>query len=338
MTARHSILKSLVLTMTFMSLSTMAAETPAPAAKKAAKKSSSKSSATTSAAAKTTSAPAKAATAVKTDASKAAEGLASSAAVGKTSAAAGKSSVVAAPANPAADPKLPSAVPFSSSDIWNVDIFKQEDHKVLVIQDRKYTKAKKAEVGLNFGITSSNAYFNAYSYGGHVAYHFNEYWGIETFYNKATYSNSREKNQLDDYFAKNGFLSTFEVQNPKHLYGVNAIWSPIYGKFAFFRSNIIHFDIFATMGISFMGLGTNLAGAADQNVMGSLLSAGTKVYLSKNTALRIEAKNNIYKTYYAPIVKQDGSGDIISEGKKVWWNAWHFMVGASYSFGNSKGE
>jgi len=257
----------------------------------------------------------------------------------QTPEAAKETSVPPAVAAPA-DIKTPPAVPFNATGVWDLDIYNQADHKVLIIQDRKYTKAKKIEVGLNLGITKASAYFNAISYGVLGAYHFDEYFGIEAFYNASSASGTREKRQLDTFLEAKGLSSTFEVQDPQSTFGANLIWSPIYGKFAFFRRNIIHFDIFAIGGFSVQGLGTNLTsqGAKEQNLFGSLLGVGTKVFLSKHFSLRLEAKNNIYRTYYFPVIKQDGSGDIQIPGKKVWWNAWHYLIGTSYTFGSGKSE
>ncbi len=218
-----------------------------------------------------------------------------------------------------------SKVDFNAKEVWNVDIFKDESHKVLVIQDRKYTKARKFEFGLDLGKMSASPFYKTYSYGGHLGYHFSEYFGIDSFFSAQTSSLSGDGKQIDQFLEARSFGAKKEFQKPTFLGGVGVMWSPIYGKFAFFRRSIIHFDVYGLAGLSVMTTESNVRefGGKNQTLPGSLLGVGTRVFLSKGWSLRIDMRNNLYKIYYAPPRGGDGGTKLLRAG-------FQFTLGASY--------
>lgn len=222
-------------------------------------------------------------------------------------------------------------VDFSAKDVWDVDIFKDPANKVLVLQDRAFTKAGRFEVGVNAGVMAANPFYTSYAYGAHTAFHFTEYWGIDAYFEKFINSFSVDGEQVKEYLDNSGFSSRKEFQAPKWYGGVSAIWSPIYGKFAFFRRSIIHFDFFAVMGISFLAVESSVKdrGGRDQTNPGSLLGVGMRVFLNKHWSMRFDVKNNIYRSYFAPNNK-NGTG----EGGNVWRNSFQYTTGVSYMFGS----
>ena len=224
--------------------------------------------------------------------------------------------------------KLPPAVNFQSDDVWNVDIYREDDHKILVLQDRKYTKAKKIELGVDAGVTKANPFYSTISYGLHGGFHFNEYFGLSGFYNASTSSLTADARQIDDFLTKAGFSSVKEYQKPVSLLGIGILWSPIYGKFAFFRKSIIHFDIFASAGFSIMKSQTNHPLGRDQTHPGSLITAGMRVFLSKHWAILLETRNNIFHSYFAPTGPASNPGT----GTTLLRQSWQFTLGTSFTF------
>ncbi len=218
------------------------------------------------------------------------------------SAAAAVSSAPAVTNAPAANPApteeaTPPAVDFSAKDVWDKELFERSDNKVLVLQDRKYNKNRRFELGIDAGMTSASAFFNSYTFGARTAYYFNEYWGVQAFGNYTLNTDSREKEQLEEFLTKSGFKSTKEFKQPRFFGGVGVLWNPIYGKFAFFRKNIIHFDIYAGLGVSVLttestfnadsATGVKRKGASG-TYPGTLANLGLRIFLNKNMAWTTE--------------------------------------------------
>ena len=222
-------------------------------------------------------------------------------------------------------------VDFSAKDVWDVDIFKDPANKVLVLQDRAFTKAGRFELGVNAGVIAADPFYTSYAYGAHAAFHLSEYWGIDAYFDKFINSLSVDGTQIEEYLTNSGFTSRKEFQAPKWYGGVSAIWSPIYGKFAFFRKKIIHFDFFAVFGVSFLATESNVKdrGGKDQTNPGSLLGVGMRVFINKHWSLRFDVKNNIYKSYFAP----NNNSGTAADGT-VWRNSFQYTTGVSYMFGS----
>lgn len=249
---------------------------------------------------------------------------------------------VAAPkaAEPVAPQAPEKAVDFSAKDVWDKELFERDDNKVLVIQDRKYNKTGRLELGLDAGMTSATAFYNTYSLGLRSAYYFNEYWGIQAFGTYSMNTDTNEKEQLENFLVTSNFQSTKEFLQPKLFGGVGVLWNPIYGKFAWFRSNIIHFDIYAGLGLSMLtmdstfnkpasGAGSQRKGSS-QTAIGSLANIGLRVFLTKNFAWTTEVRNNVYQAKYQQTTSGNGSQTI--GAKTVLQNNFQFMTGVSYMF------
>jgi outer membrane beta-barrel protein len=209
-----------------------------------------------------------------------------------------------------------------------------------VIQDRKYNKQGRLEFGVDLGMTTASSFFNTYTFGARGAYYLNEYWGIQGFANYSLSTDSEEKRQLENFLVESNFNSSKEFLKPRLFTGLGVLWNPIYGKFAWFRSRIIHFDIYGGLGLSYLtmesefnkpaaGQGTQRA-SSSQGSVGTLANLGIRIYLNKNMAWTTEARNNIYKATYQATTTGGGGGNIAA--KDVWQNNFQFVTGVSYLF------
>lgn len=226
-------------------------------------------------------------------------------------------------------------VNFNAKDVWDVDVFNHDDHKVLVIQDRKYNKAGRVELGLDLGTASASPYYKTLSYGGHATYHLNEYWGIELYGAKYNSSFSVEGKQLNDFFISKNFPVAKEFRQPDFFTSASAVWSPIYGKFAFFRSNIIYFDVYAEAGISALRTNSVITikdlnptpseKGTNQTHIGSLAAVGARAFINQRWIWRFDIRNNIYNVDYA--ATQDNG-----PRSKVTQSAFQFTTGISILF------
>ncbi|MEZ4813967.1 MAG: outer membrane beta-barrel domain-containing protein [Bdellovibrionota bacterium] len=245
---------------------------------------------------------------------------------------------------PAAQVEAPKAaekaVDFSAKDVWDKQLFERDDNKVLVIQDRKYNKTGRLEVGADLGMTSATAFYNSYTVGLRSAYYFNEYWGVQAFGNYSMNTDTNEKEQLESFLVTSGFKSTKEFLQPKFFGGIGVLWNPIYGKFAWFRSRIIHFDIYGGLGLSVLtmdstfnkpaaGQGAQRKGSS-QVAPGSLANLGIRIFINKNLAWTTEVRNNIYQAKYQATTSGGGATPI--GAKTVMQNNFQFVTGVSYLF------
>jgi outer membrane beta-barrel protein len=243
--------------------------------------------------------------------------------------------------NPASTQKLTVASPveFSAGDIWTQDIFSRDDHKVIVLQDRRYNKAKGFEFGIHGGVTKANAFFNSLTYGAHLDYYLSEYMGIEAFYSNNSNSATADQTQLNTYFEYRDYPLAREFFQPREYAGVAFVWAPIYGKFAFFRTNIVHFDLYGTLGAGYLKMDSNrdTTGGSDQGLATTLAGLGLRVFLAQNFSLRFDLRHSAYRLRFAgndAILADDGS-ELASGIPSVtlWRQNWQFTLGTSFIFG-----
>jgi len=227
----------------------------------------------------------------------------------------------------AAEP--PALSGFQANDIWNVDIYQKDDHKILVIQDRKYTKAKRLELGFHTGVYSSSPFLSTTTFGFNSTYYFSEYLGIEGFFSQNWSTSTADKDQLQEFLDKAAFSSTKEFQEPHNFGGLAVVWAPIYGKFAFFRKAIIHFDMYSELGASVFNSTTNVSaeqGGKDQSHWGSLAGVGMRFFLTKHWSTRIDIRHNAYKAEFAPRGPASNPGDPVT----IWRQNFQFTLGGSF--------
>jgi outer membrane beta-barrel protein len=241
--------------------------------------------------------------------------------------------------------EAPEAKPvdFSAKDIWNEKIHERPDHKVLVIQNRKFTKSGKFEIGLDFGNTLASAYHNTISGGVRSSYYFNEYWGLQAFVNASKSWFTKDGDQLEEFFQVHDFPSKKEFLEPEIYTGIGVLWNPIYGKFAFFRSNIIHFDIFAGLGVAALKVKSNFFESENTNTnveersktyIGSLANLGLRVFLTKHWIWTTEVRHTYYRADFQA-VKADVGTAIRAEETTVGLNTWQITTGVSVLLGGN---
>ena len=126
--------------------------------------------------------------------------------------------------------------------------------RVKAVQRRGFLKRNRLEFGANLPVTVNDAFYQKVGASGRVAYHFREsfalmlrggwYWPVRTGRvreGKIAFSSQLLSSQIDGQLM------------------VDAMWSPIYGKVAWFGKRIIHFDMFFLAG--FGGVWSATSGA-----------------------------------------------------------------------------
>jgi outer membrane beta-barrel protein len=142
-----------------------------------------------------------------------------------------------------------------SNSYWN----EVSEVEVGVVQNRIYTKKKKIEVEALAGIVFNNPFINTYNAEAYLGYHFNELFSLHFNYSHFanTYSSSyfELKNQIQTQDSKINIKP--EINLIKHITGMEARASLMYGKISFLGKAIQYFDAFASFGIASLVNQTN---------------------------------------------------------------------------------
>ena len=130
-------------------------------------------------------------------------------------------------------------IPQAPSDLGT--LIPYED--IAVIQRRYLPKSGRFEVGPNLGIVLNNAFYLLSSYGLTMGYNFTEHWGVEA---SVGYVHNSLKKVTEDLASKR--VSVDSITYPAYFYDVSVKYSPAYGKLGFFKSKILPFDMYFSLG------------------------------------------------------------------------------------------
>ena len=115
---------------------------------------------------------------------------------------------------------------------------------VAVLQKKYFPKTDRWELFIGGSTLLNDAFFLNGGLVGRVGYFFNESWGVEGTVLALTSGDRKVTRGLEDQ----GIVTTSLV-TPELYYGVDAKWSPIYGKMAFYDESIVHYDLYFTVGL-----------------------------------------------------------------------------------------
>lgn len=121
--------------------------------------------------------------------------------------------------------------------------------EVSVIQKRYLPKTGRFQLFLGPTLLTNNAFYNTYGLNAKFGYFFTETWGIElTDMMLSTTSRDATKD-----LQNNTQISATNLVSPKSYLGVDAMYSPIYGKFSRFNRSIVPFDMYFSAGYGTTG-------------------------------------------------------------------------------------
>ncbi len=203
-------------------------------------------------------------------------------------------------------------IPETPSDLGR--LIPYED--IAVIQRRYLPKTGRFEITPSAGIVLNNAFYLLSSFGLSVGYNFSEHWGIEA---SGGYVHNSLKRVTKDL--SNKLISVDNILFPVYFYDINVKFSPVYGKLGFFKSKILPFDMYLSLGVgqSFLDLILNVKEntTVRNQKIGSInpvnfkLGAGMMFALRKNMAFKWDvswrsyAVNNQKVVDNCPIVQQE---------------------------------
>jgi outer membrane beta-barrel protein len=196
------------------------------------------------------------------------------------------------------------------------------DKKVSVLQNRKYTKANRVLLGVNFGFADTNAYLKSYAIDPRLAYYFSESWGIEVFY--SIFSN--KKNASYEALESTGSSARPDVIEPKNQMGVLLHWAPWYAKINVFNT-VLYFDWYFTGGVGTMsaemipGAASATAGIAGgtKSMTAFYLGTGHLFHVSEHFDIRLDYRSAFYKAPQRAVT-----------GKEIYFNNSTFQIGLGF--------
>jgi outer membrane beta-barrel protein len=155
-----------------------------------------------------------------------------------------------------------------------------------VVQRNYMPKSNRTQFKLGLSSVTNDVFYSNIGLGLGAAYYFNETWGIGltgTLLNSSR--NSYAQNIRDVQLVNIENLVTL-----KNTYGVNVLFTPVYGKWSLLNKKVIPFELYVQGGFSQITNQSNVASSAATVGIGQLIS------LSRSSALDINLDWYFYTT------------------------------------------
>ena len=207
--------------------------------------------------------------------------------------------VEGAATNPSAT--VPTVTPVEVEQVEAAVVEKQEEVKVnelkdlsrlspfrevSVIQKKYLPKTERFQFYGAVGVTTNTPWFLNYGAKLNLAYHFTESFGLEL---TGLFLNSSEREVAKEIRENNG-LRPEQFIYTKGYYGLDIIWSPIYGKLSNLDGGIVPFDMYFSA-----GLGTSNTNSSEQNVTTIHFGTGQIFAITKAIAFRWDYSLNLFE-------------------------------------------
>jgi outer membrane beta-barrel protein len=175
-------------------------------------------------------------------------------------------------AAPAEAPKNPEAVDISGLE---EDYWRPNKDELEVVQNRRFEKAHKWELALQYGIFQGQDFVDSKSVGGTLTYNLTNEWFLEGSYFRINNSDNELLTSVQSQF---GFTPDFNREDRQYMLGVG--WTPIYAKFALLGKEISHFEMYVEPGIG-------ITHTADNHLSGHL-TIGQKFFITQHFLFRVD--------------------------------------------------
>jgi outer membrane beta-barrel protein len=149
--------------------------------------------------------------------------------------------------------------------------------------ERDFVKTGRHELTVQGGYYVSDLLDGTYVVGAAYTYHLTEDAGIE-----ASFAYSQVRSSVASRLEHDRGVQILPKQDSVYLAFTNLVWAPVHGKMRMFADSIVHFDIYGSAGVGIIDNATSF-GAAGQ------FGLGTKIFLSKSWAMRLDVRDQLYK-------------------------------------------
>lgn len=116
--------------------------------------------------------------------------------------------------------------------------------EISVIQKRYLPKTERFQFTGAFTTITNNPWFLTMGVSLKMAYHFSETWGVEGTYTSMTSSQRQAAQELHE----NNNVSADSFGFPKNYFGLDAKYTPFYGKMTWLNKKIVPFEHYFTAG------------------------------------------------------------------------------------------
>jgi len=194
--------------------------------------------------------------------------------------------------------------------------------RVKSVQHKFFLKTKRHELGLvAFSISLNDPFYYNFAFGLDYSYHIYEWLGFQARFNYFTPpvgTGSVRIVRSDETAISEFKVPQFKVSVPQLNFHVDAQFSPIYGKMSLFSQAILHYDLYAAVGVGAMKTTGNQYSGFQP--MGTF-AIGGRVFLLKWLTLRLEIRDYLYPDTRSEKLKETSVQNLIM-----------FNIGASVFF------
>jgi outer membrane beta-barrel protein len=149
--------------------------------------------------------------------------------------------------------------------------------------ERDFVKQARHELTVQGGYYVSDLLDGTVIVGAAYTYHMTEDAGIE-----ASFGYSQVRSSVAAELERSHGVMVLPKQDRVYHVFTDLVWSPVHGKLRVFADSIVHFDIHGAVGVGIIDNATSF-GVAGQ------FGVGTKIFLSKSWAIRLDVRDHLYK-------------------------------------------
>lgn len=201
------------------------------------------------------------------------------------------------------------------------------DKEVYVLQNRKFRKKGKAYFGGTLGRQVNGAYINSNEANIIGGFFFNEDWGLELSYTKASGETNNTYDNVDAQGASVAFFRKIDTAMSAML-----LWSPFYSKINTFNK-IFYYDWMFGLGVTNattldnrkeFTTGSGSDELTSESVQGLAWMTAVRFYISKSWSTRVD--------FRAQHINADTAVNGESDTEKRWNHYYNINVGLNYTF------
>lgn len=150
------------------------------------------------------------------------------------------------------------------------------------VTHRAFSKSGRTELFGQLGLSLSDPFFRYVAPGVGARYHFDESWAVGAFvdYDAAI------RTAIDIVSVANT-EAVPDLNHPNLGVGLEAVYAPIYGKISWMAERVAHFDMYLSVGVGFLAL-------HHASAVAGTFAIGQHYFLTSNTALKIELREQLY--------------------------------------------
>jgi outer membrane beta-barrel protein len=149
--------------------------------------------------------------------------------------------------------------------------------EVSVIQKKFMPKTERFQFFAGAGITTNTPWFTNYGLKLNLSYNFTESFGLEL---NTLFLTSSARQVAKEILAEHDIQADQFIYT-KGYYGLDLVWSPIYGKLSFNNESIVNYEMYFSI-----GGGQSSTNSVEKNVPTLHLAVGQIFALSKSLAFR----------------------------------------------------